>query len=101
MTHHRGSIRKLLERVAAGDERVLQPRDRLEQSAAVLSSVEEKPVKIQIWGNRFLELREQGFSDEQLVTIFRLLSDVRAFNYGHIEASAWRQLQLIIEGGDE
>jgi hypothetical protein len=49
-----------------------------------------------VWGKRFLRLQEDhDFTDQQMLIVFGLLSEVRAFRFNHIEESAAKQLRLL------
>ena len=51
-----------------------------------------------VWTKRFRELKEKGFTDEQLDIIFSLISRVDGFRFRWIEYSARRQLEAVKKG---
>ena len=58
---------------------------------------DEKIQKIAVWGERFMILKnEMGLTDDQLKSVFTMLSQARAFRFNHIEESAWNQLKVVI-----
>ena len=58
---------------------------------------EENIQKMRVWGERFMILKnENGLTDNQLKSVFAMLSQARAFRFNHIEESAWRQLKVVL-----
>ncbi len=55
--------------------------------------------KLQVWGERFKELKTEGkFTKKQMNIIFKLLDNVSAFRSHTISQSARRQLDTVFKG---